>query len=73
MYRWAKSGRKAARQGLAMTFVASPVWVRSVDGGLVRADSIIGLRCRAGEVEACWLGGGWLRLAGPGCPLDFDL
>ena len=48
----------------------SKVWVRSADGDLVRADAIVGLRCRDGDVEAWWPAG-WVRLAGPGCPPDF--
>ena len=46
------------------------VWIRAVDGGLVRADSIAGLRCPDGEVIARWQDD-WIRLAGPGCPPDF--
>lgn len=46
------------------------VRVRPAAGDLVRADVITGLRCRSGEAGAWWPGG-WIRLAGPGCPPDF--
>jgi len=65
-----ESRAAAARQGFT-TSVVSKMWVRSADGDLVPADAITGLRCRAGEVEACRLGGGWMRLVGPRCPQGF--
>jgi hypothetical protein len=49
------------------------VWVRAADGDLVRSDVITWLRCRGGEVEGVRSDGGFVRLAGPGCPLDFHL
>ncbi len=42
------------------------IWIRSVGGERVRADSLVALRCCAGEVDGL-RAGGWIRLAGPGC------
>ena len=42
-------------------------------GGAYPADAVIGLRCGGGEVEATRTDGTVVRLAGPGCPPDFDV
>ena len=56
-----------------MTSGTAHVWVRCTDGELVRSDVITWLRCGGGEVEAGRLDGTAARLAGPGCPPDFDV
>jgi hypothetical protein len=65
----ASASQMTSRNGLRCPG-CSRCGVRSGDGELVRADSIVGLRCRGGQVEALWHDG-WIRLAGPGCPPDF--
>jgi hypothetical protein len=47
------------------------VWVRSSDGELLRAYTLVHLRCHDGVVAATSAGGRRVRLTGPGCPPDF--
>jgi len=49
------------------------VWVRSSDDELLRADTLVRLRCHDGVVEATSAAGRQARLTGPGCPPDFHL
>ena len=56
-----------------MTSGMAHVWIRCADGELVRSDVITWLRCGGGDVEAARSDGTVVRLAGPGCPPDFDV
>ena len=49
------------------------VWIGTTAGDLVRADSVIGLACTGGSVDAFCCDGRILRLAESGCPADSHL
>jgi hypothetical protein len=49
------------------------VWVKTSDGELLRADTLVHLRCHDGVVEATGAGDQRVRLTGPGCPPDSHL
>jgi hypothetical protein len=70
-YRRDQSSRRGMRGD--MTSAAAHVRIRCPGGELVRADVITWLRCGGEEVQAARSDGTMVRLAGPGCPPDFDI